>query len=117
VFAGFVSNVYERLAEFDAFVFSSKSEGMPNALLEAMAVGLPCLSTDCDYGPREFIQHGGNGLLCEVADPQDMAEKMKQLAADPEARMQMGKNALKVRSDYAEDKILGKYLSYAESLL
>lgn len=116
VFAGFVSNVYEKLAEFDVFAFSSKSEGMPNAILEAMAVGLPCLSTDCDFGPRELIEEEVNGLLCRVADPEDMAEKMKWLAEHPEKRRQMGQNALKVRGDYSQEKILGEYLVYAEKI-
>lgn len=117
IFAGFVTNIYERMTEHDAFVFSSKSEGMPNAILEALAVGLPCLSTDCDYGPNELIKHGVNGLLCKVGDPEDMAEKMRRLAANPEERIKMGENALKVREDYEENKILGKYVTYAESLL
>lgn len=117
VFAGFVSNVYERLTEHDIFVFSSKSEGMPNAILEAMAVGLPCISTDCDYGPREFIQYGVNGLLCKVADPQDMAEKMKWMAKHREERVQMGEKAKNVREDYSEEKILSKYLVYAKKLV
>lgn len=116
IFAGFVKNVYERLTEYDAFVFSSKSEGMPNALLEAMAVGLPCLSTDCDFGPREFIQNGVNGLLCKVEDAQDMADKMEWLAKHPKEREQMGLEACKVREEYAEKKILTKYLAYAQDI-
>lgn len=117
VFAGFVKNVYEQLAEYDAFVFSSKSEGMPNAILEAMAVGLPCLSTDCDYGPRELIQHGISGLLCKVADPEDMAEKMKWMAEHRKECIQMGKRARAACEDYSEEKILGSYLTYAMKML
>ena len=52
---GFVDNPYDYLKKSDAFVFSSIFEGLGNALLESMACGLPIISTDCDYGPREIL--------------------------------------------------------------
>lgn len=64
------------LMEHDAFLMSSDFEGMPNALAEAMAVGLVCVSTDCKTGPRDLIKDEENGFLVPVGDVDAMAEKI-----------------------------------------
>lgn len=79
----------------DGFILSSNYEGMPNALLEAMAVGLPCISTDCKTGPKDIIRDGENGFLVPMNDRKMMAEKMCWLASHPEAAEQMGRAARK----------------------
>lgn len=73
-------NMHGELMEHDAFVMSSDFEGMPNALAEAMAVGLVCVSTDCKTGPRDLIRDGKNGFLVPVGDVDAMAEKIQAVA-------------------------------------
>lgn len=71
-----IQSVYERTS---LFVLSSDFEGMPNALMEAMAVGVPCISTNCPTGPSDLVDHGENGLLVPVGDLDAMAETMREI--------------------------------------
>ena len=70
---GKTSDVAGELARADMFVFSSNYEGMPNALMEAMAAGLPCVSTDCPTGPKELIGEDERGLLVPIGKPETFA--------------------------------------------
>lgn len=71
---GRTTDMVSALLESDAFLMSSDYEGMPNALAEAMACGLVCLSTDCKTGPKDLIDHGINGYLSKVGDVDAFAE-------------------------------------------
>ncbi|MCC5859229.1 MAG: glycosyltransferase [Ectothiorhodospiraceae bacterium] len=75
-FAGFQSNPYAWLARADLFVLSSAWEGSPNALTEALALGIPSVSTDCRSGPRETLQDGRYGPLVPVGDDRALADAM-----------------------------------------
>lgn len=88
---GRTDNMHAALMEHDAFVMSSDFEGMPNALAEAMATALVCISTDCKTGPRDLIKDGENGFLVPVGDVDAMAEKIKEVVdLDAEAIKGMG---------------------------
>lgn len=77
---GATKNVPEILSKAKAFVLSSDYEGMPNALLEAMAMGLPCISTDCPCGgPREILTDIGTEYLVSVGDADEMAAAIKKM--------------------------------------
>ena len=99
-----MSEWYER---GDLFVLSSKVEGFPNALLEAMVYGLACISFDCDTGPRDMIQHGFNGLLVNPIEHQLGLEKaLKKLMSDKELRIKLSENSILLREKYSVDKIM-----------
>ena len=88
-------NVYERLVESDLFLMTSDFEGFPNALLEAMALGVPAISTDCKTGPKDLIKHNETGLLAKTGDPSDIAEKILQLLNNPKHAQTLAENAKK----------------------
>jgi glycosyltransferase involved in cell wall biosynthesis len=71
---GFVGNPYKFLAASNVFVLSSRYEGLPNALIEAVHLGVPSVSTLCKSGPREILLDGNGGYLVAVGDPAKMAE-------------------------------------------
>lgn len=116
LFHGFVKNLVSELTSYTIFLFSSKAEGMPNVLMEAMAAGLPCISTDCEYGPRELIQDNNNGILVRVGDYEGMARAMERLCTDIGLRMRLGVNAEKIKLEYSQKKITEKYLKYIEKI-
>ncbi len=85
---GQVQDLPEQLKKVTAFVLSSDYEGMPNVLIEALAMGVPCVSTDCPAGgPKELIRNGENGYLVPVKETAAMAAAMEKviegLAGDP----------------------------------
>jgi glycosyltransferase involved in cell wall biosynthesis len=85
-------HVRDRLHAADAFLLSSLSEGISNAALEAMACGLPIVTTDCG-GMREAIDDGVEGFVVPVREPRAMAEALARLALDPDLRRRMGRAA------------------------
>jgi GalNAc-alpha-(1->4)-GalNAc-alpha-(1->3)-diNAcBac-PP-undecaprenol alpha-1,4-N-acetyl-D-galactosaminyltransferase len=93
-FPGFV-DAAKAMDDTDLFVLSSRYEGLPNVLLEAMAAGLPCISTSCPCGPKEIISDGHNGLLVPVDDPAMLGAAMKRLIEDEALRMNIGRQAKK----------------------
>jgi glycosyltransferase involved in cell wall biosynthesis len=89
-FLGFQENPYPILRKATVFVLPSRYEGFPNALLEAMAVGTPCVATRCATGPEEIITDGVDGLLVSVEDPRGLAEAIEQFLSDPLLRARAG---------------------------
>lgn len=116
-FDGFVKNLPERLCEFPIFAFSSKAEGMPNVLAEAMAAGLACVSADCEFGPSELIEDGKNGFLVPVGDSDKMAERLIWLLQHEEEGKKIGQEALLITEKFSEEKIVNRYLDYAEGTI
>lgn len=81
---GFVPNPYSFMARSSVFVLSSRSEGLPTVLVEAMYCGIPVVATDCPYGPREILADGRYGPLVPVGDVASLAQAIgKVLAATP----------------------------------
>lgn len=97
--------------DVNLFILSSNFEGMPNALLEAMAIGLPCISTDCPTGPSEMIVNGENGLLVPVDDAEKMKEAIEFMYNNRDKAEEMGKRAREfVSENYRVEKIVDRFL-------
>lgn len=102
----------------DAFIMSSNYEGMPNALIEAMATGLVCISTDCKTGPRDLIKDGKNGFLVPVGNSEELYEKIKRVANLSESEMRtLGEMARKDTIELCgEQNTLNKLIEAIESV-
>ena len=110
---GTTNNVPEKIYKASLYVLTSDFEGMPNSLMEAMALGLPCISTDCPCGgPRELIVSGKNGMLVPVGDEDALANAMKKLLNDERYAIELGKNAMKIREELSMDIICRKWYEY-----
>lgn len=105
------NHVVDVYANNHVFVLSSDFEGMPNALMEAMAAGLPCISTDCETGPSDLIDEN-NGILVPVGNIEKMEEALLYLLDNPQAAADMGKNAHSfMQSEYSAKRILERLIN------
>ena len=109
IFAGRVKNPFSIMSRCDLFVLSSRYEGFPNALLEAMACGLPVVSFDCPTGPRQLIHHEINGLLVPPEDKYELEKALHSLMEKKSLREKMSKQAAKVRKRYAPEEIMTEW--------
>lgn len=109
---GAVKNIDEWLQKSSIFAFPSLFEGFPNALAEAMASGLACVSFDCDTGPRDLIQDGKNGFLIQVGDVELLTNRLHSLVIDDSLRMQFSHEAKKIGETLNRYNIAKYYLDF-----
>jgi glycosyltransferase involved in cell wall biosynthesis len=102
---GPVRNVGPELAAASMYALSSRREGFPMVLLEAMSKGLPVVSFDCPTGPREIVRSGENGLLVPHQDVDALAAAMIQMIEDEDLRRRCGAGALATAERYSIDVI------------
>jgi glycosyltransferase involved in cell wall biosynthesis len=101
---GVVRDPESWMARCALFVMTSRYEGFPNVLLEAMSMRCAVIAADCDSGPREMIRHEHNGLLVPVEDEEATAEAMQRLFDDVEMRERLGEAAVEVRERFSREK-------------
>ncbi|MEK6477766.1 glycosyltransferase family 4 protein [Catalinimonas sp. 4WD22] len=102
-------NPYDMLKEASVFVLSSRFEGFPNALCEAMAIGLPCVATQCQFGPEEIIEHNVNGILVKVNDEIALRNALELLIESSTLRKKLGEHALKITERFALAKVMNQW--------
>lgn len=115
---GYTKDVYKEICDARMYVLSSDHEGMPNALMEAMALGLPVISTDHPLGGAAvLIEDGSNGFLVPVRDAAAMADTMCVLAKDAALADRIGLNGAKIRDTFSVDTIASQWEAYLTKVL
>ncbi len=105
------NDIHDYIKDYSMFVSSSDFEGMSNSMLEAMALGLPVVCTDCPAGgARAVIKDGENGLLVPVGDAEKTCEAMKKIIENPDFAQRISQNAVKIRNDLSVEKIIEKWV-------
>ena len=111
MFLGERNDVNILLKDIHINVLSSVyGEAFPNVLLEAMTYGIPCVSFDCDTGPRDMIQNGINGLLVNPSEKElGLENALRKLISDKNLRVNISKNATLLREKYSVDNIMKQW--------
>lgn len=113
IFTGAITDVKERLQTAKLFVLPSNTEGMPNALMEALALGVPAVSTDCPCGgPKQLMEGKENGILVPVGDVEAMAIAIKTILVDESLWETYSKNAYKLCQELHPDKVNQQWEEY-----
>lgn len=105
LFMGSRNDIKEKLLESSIFAFPSLWEGFPNALLEALALGVPCISNNCNTGPSELIENNKNGFLVEVNNFSEFKNKLMLLMNNDSLRTQFSKKNLHLSKKYSVEEI------------
>ena len=110
IFKGYVNNLGDCIQDTSLFVLSSDFEGMPNALMEAMALGLPVISTDCPAGgSKVLIENKINGVLVPIKDIEALKKEIANMLTDSSMRNYMGENARKICVQLESKKIYNEW--------
>lgn len=112
-----ITNILEKYLTSSVYVMTSRSEGFPMVLLEAMASGLSCVAYDCQTGPRAIIDDGLNGFLIEDGNVDSFVQKLELLIENENLRMKMGENAKESVKKYDLESIMQQWKSLFESLV
>lgn len=107
---GNIKDVKEKIFDAKMFVLSSDYEGMPNALMEAMALGIPVIATDCPCGgPKFLIDNNNNGILIDVGDKEQLKNAILKIIKDTEFSKKISHNAIEISQKLAPEKINKKW--------
>ena len=111
---GYDANPYKYVSKADVFVLSSFFEGLPNTLIEALAVGTPCVATSCKSGPKEILLDGEGGYLVDVGDDDAMAEALLKTLTEPEKTKEMLKKAKSMLWRFTPEEVGKRYVEMIE---
>lgn len=114
---GITNKIQEKYQQSSIYIMSSRYEGMPMVLIEAMANGLPVISFDCLSGPRDIINDNNDGYLVKNGDIDALAKKMIDLMNDEEKRKKFGQEAKKNVLRFSEDKIMKEWKKLFEEMI
>ncbi len=116
IFHGFCTEVKEEIRDSSMFVLSSDYEGISNAMVEALSMGIPVIATDCPIGGcRMYIRNEENGLLIPAGDTQALVKAMEKIAADGEFARRLSNRGTDTRTNCSAEKIAEELLHIARS--
>lgn len=113
---GATKDIAEEFSKSSIFVLSSRFEGFGLVLAEAMSCGLPCVSFDCPYGPRDILTDGEDGFLIENGNIEALSKAIEQLITDENLRQSMGKRAIINVARYDSSNIMNRWEELFSSL-
>ena len=114
---GVSNDISSELLTSRFFVLASDYEGMPNGLMEAMACGCACVSTDCDFGPSELIENGKNGVLVNKGDADEIAIVLGNLSRNIDSAVLLSENAKEISKSHSLNKICNMWYCYINKIL
>lgn len=117
IFHGHLKNFESLLAEARIFVLPSLLEGFPNALIEAMSVPLPCISSDCVAGPADIIKHNYNGILIKPGDSQQLTQSLRELMNNESLQRKLSAHAFEIRRELQFETIANRYADFITSTI
>lgn len=117
IFSGYQSNVSAIMKKSEIFVLSSRFEGLPMALLEAMSQGMACIAYDCISGPSEIITNDFNGILIENQNKNKLSDSLNRLIVDKELRINLRKNAVNSLEKFSIHNIGSKWENLFQELI
>ncbi len=106
---GTVGNIGEWFEVADLYVLTSRFEGFPNTLLEALAHGLPSVAVDCETGPREIVRHEVDGLLVPQDQPEALMAALDRMMSDPALRARFSERAIEARERFSVERVAGQW--------
>ena len=113
-FGGFLPNPFGVLAQADVFVSASHSESFGNALIEAMALGVPVVSTRVPYGPEWIVDEGSTGVFAEPHQPADLAAQVERVLQDPALRERLAAGGRAAARTYDAQRVVARYEALLE---
>lgn len=112
---GNVSDVHDKIKDAELFVLSSDYEGMPNALIEAMCLGLPCISTKVS-GATDLISDHENGILTELNNQEELEAAMLELIENPTLAQKLAEKAIELNKELEVDKIMNQWIRFIKKI-